>query len=306
MKIDSKQFQFDNLIGTQWLGRVEDNQDPNFDGRCKVRVFGKMDQRVDLEDANSDFVIPTDKLPWAKSKNLSTGGSDSGSGTLDVPKLGSIVEITFDNGNLYTPIYGHNVYISDELKEEVEGSYENAHILIYDTAFGQTIDDTGEVSNDREGEGIKVYFTEEKGFVIDYATSEGSTVFNLKPDNSVEVTNPNGDNVLMSNDGNIKFTHSGNVTFEAEGDTIINCENAEINANKDATVNCINGKISASGEVHIDSPQIKLGKTAAEAIVKGDTFNTIWASHTHPTPTGPSGPPIQPMDPALSQVNTTD
>lgn len=284
MKINSKEFQQDNLTGTQWLGRVEDNQDPNFDGRCKIRVFGKMDQRIDLEDPSSEFIIPTDKLPWARPKNLSTGGSKSGGGTLDVPKLGAIVTISFDNGNLYSPAYGHSVYVSDELKEEVEGSYENAHILIYDTSFGQTLDESGEVTNDREGEGVKVFFTEEKGFVIDYATSEGSTIFTLKPDNSVVVENPNGDNVVMSNDGNIKFTHSGTVTFEAQGDAVIQCENAEITANSDTTIKCINAKISASAEVHLDSPQIKLGTTAAEAIIKGDTFKALYESHIHPTP----------------------
>jgi hypothetical protein len=306
MKINAKQFQHDNLTGTQWLGHVEDTEDPNFDGRCRIRVFGKMDQRIDLEDPNSEFVIPTDKLPWARPSNLNTGGSDSGGGSFDPPKLGSIVEITFDNGNLYSPVYGHAVYVSDELKEEIQASYPNAHVLIYDTAFGQSMDDSGEVTNDREGEGMKVYFTEEKGFMIDYATSEGSTTFNLKPDNSVEVTNPNGDTVVMSNDGNINFTHTGTVTFDAGGDAIINCENAEITANQDATINCINGKISASAEVHVDSPKIKLGTVAEQSIIKGNLFKKFFDEHTHPTPVGPSLPPL-PMTPdLLSTISSTD
>jgi hypothetical protein len=202
-----------------------------------------------------------------------------------------VVEVTFDNGNLYSPVYHHAVYISDEVKEEIQGSYENAHVLIYDTAFGQSIDGSGEVSNDRDGEGIKVFFTEEKGFTIDYATGDGSTTFVLKPDNSVEITNPNGDRVLMSNDGNITFTHSGTVTISADADL---------------EVNCVNATITASSEAHIDAPRIKLGTSAAEAIIKGDTFKDLYNNHTHPTPVGPTGTPIVPMDPALSQVNTTD
>ena len=59
MKITAKQFNQDNLIGTQWLGTVEDNEDPEFEGRCRIRVFGKMDQRVDIEDPNSEFILPT-------------------------------------------------------------------------------------------------------------------------------------------------------------------------------------------------------------------------------------------------------
>ena len=309
MKITAKEFQRDNLVGTQWVGVVEDNQDPLFEGRCRIRVYGKMDQRVDLEDPNSEFVLPTDKLPWARAANANTGGSDSGGGSFSPPKLGTVVEITFDNGNLYSPVYHHAVYISDEVKEEIQNSYGNAHVLVYDTAFGQSIDSSGEVTNDREGEGIKVFFTEEKGFVIDYATGNGSTVFVLKPDNAVEITNPNGDSVVMSNDGTIRFTHSGTVTIEAGGDVEVNCTNAKVEASADVEVGCVNAKITASAEAQIDSPKIKLGKTAAHALIKGDLFQQFFDTHTHSTPVGPSGPPVIKMElrpDLLSQVSSTD
>jgi len=306
MKITAKEFQQDNLTGTQWVGRVEDNQDPLFEGRCRIRVYGKMDQRVDLEDPSSAFVLPTDKLPWATPGTVLGGGSDSGGGSFSPPKLGTIVEVTFDNGNLYSPVYHHSLYISDDVKNEVQDSYENSHVLVYDTAFGQSISSSGEVSNDREGEGIKVFFTEGKGFVIDYATGSGSTVFVLKPDNAIEITNPNGDSVVMANDGTIKFTHSGTVTIDAGADVEISCVNAKITASADVEVGCVNAKITASAEAQIDSPKIKLGKTAAEAVIKGDTFKELYNNHIHPTPVGPTEKPVVPMDAALSQVSSTD
>ena len=37
----------------------------------------------------------------------------------EIPKLGSIVRITFDNGNYYQPVYHENIYPSDETKAEV-------------------------------------------------------------------------------------------------------------------------------------------------------------------------------------------
>ena len=336
MKITAKEFQQDNLTGTQWVGSVEDNQDPLFEGRCRIRVYGKMDQRVNIEDPSSAFVLPTDKLPWATQATAMTGGSDSGGGSFSPPKLGAVVEVTFDNGNLYSPVYHHSLYISDDVKSEVQDSYENAHVVVYDTSFGQSIDSSGKVSNDREGEGIKVFFTESKGFVIDYATGDGSTVFILKPDNAVEITNPNGDSVVMSNDGTIKFTHSGTVTIDAGADVEINCvnakitasadvevscvnakiaadadvdvscANAKITANANVDVNCANAKITANAEAQIDSPKIKLGKTAAEAVIKGDTFKELYNNHIHPTPVGPTEKPAVPMDAALSQVSSTD
>jgi len=103
----------------------------------------------------------------------------------------------------------------------------------------------------------------------------------------------------MLNDGNISFTHSAQFTINSGADTVIN-------ADANTIINCIEAKINATGETHVNSPRIKLGEAAAEAIIKGDTFKAIWDSHIHPTGVGPSGPPVQPMDPSLSSKNTTD
>ena len=122
-----------------------------------------------------------------------------------------VVRLTFDNGNFYQPVYHENIYPSDETKAEIEASYQNSHVLIYDTAFGLTgalEDGVSEATNEREGEHIKVFFTEEKGLMMDYTTTEGPTTVNVKPDNSVEIINANGDTIVMLNDGNITFTHS--------------------------------------------------------------------------------------------------
>ena len=268
MKIGSAEFAQDNLTGTQWVGLVEDTNDPKFEGRAKVRVYGKFDGRVDPTDPESAYLIPTENLPWSRPANGLGGGSSSGGGKLDIPKIGSEIQITFDNGDIYAPTYHYNIYPSDELKAEVQPSYQNAHVLIYDTAFAIS-DSTSAATNEKEGEGIKVFFTEEKGFVIDYATPDGSTVINVKNDNTFEVTNANGDSIVMSNDGKLTVT--------------------------------------ATSETHINSPKIKLGEQAAEAIIKGDTFAGIFDAHVHIGNFGaPTSPPTTVTKPALSTKNTTD
>jgi len=189
-----------------------------------------------------------------------------------------------------------------KLKLKFEASYQNSHVLIYDTAFGLTGElETGnaEITNEREGEHIKVFFTEEKGLMMDYTTTEGPTTVNIKPDNSIEIINANGDSIVMLNDGNITFTHSAQFTINSGADTVINAET-------DTLINCVNANINASGETHINSPRIKLGETAAEAVIKGDTFKGIFDAHIHPTGVGPSGPPTTSAGPALSSKNTTD
>lgn len=278
MKINAKEFQSDNLVGTQWVALVEDVEDPLFEGRCRVRVLGKLDGREKAEqNIEGQYIIADNFLPWARPSNNLTGCSRSGGGGFSIPKLGSYVKVTFDSGNIYSPIYHEAVGVSDELKEELENSYKNSHSLIYDTSFGIVKKTEGVYVNEREGEGIKVFFTEEKGLVFDYMTTEGSSIINIKNDNSIEITNPNGDQILMENNGSV-------------------------------TINCQNAKVTASEEAHIDSPRIKLGEEAAEAVMKGDTFKQIFDSHIHPTGVGPSGPPTSPSitDSYLSTKNTTD
>jgi hypothetical protein len=290
-KVDPANFNADDLRTTQWVGIVEDTNDDIFEGRCRIRVYGKMDDRVDTEDPESAYKIPTAALPWSRPHQLMYGGSNTGSGKFEIPKLGSVVRITFDNGNYYQPVYHENIYPSDETRAEIEPSYQNSHVLVYDTAFGLTGGENGtEVTNEREGEHIKVFFTEEKGLMIDYTTTEGPTTVNVKPDNSVEIINANGDSMVMLNDGNITFTHSAKFIINSTDNTEINC--------KDAIINCDNTIINHSAS-------IELGQGATEPLVLGNKMLALFNSHTHVGNKGiPTSPPMKPMSPAeLSQKN---
>ena len=298
-KLTTKDLKDDNLKGTQWIGIVENTDDDIFEGRCRIRVFGKMDQREDPEDPQSAYLMPTESLPWARPSVASSGGSKSGSGTFSVPKIGTVLRVTFDNGNYYSPVYHESLYPSDETKAEIEAAYPNSHVLIYDTAFGLTGDlQSGdpEVTNEREGEHIKVFFTEEKGLMMDYTTTEGPTTVNIKPDNSVEIINANGDSIIMLNDGNITFTHSAKFTINSGANTEINCE--------DAIINCTNTVIN-----HTSS--IELGQGAVEKVVLGDTFMKLFNKHTHignlGAPTSPptaAGHPMTAKELSQKQVKT--
>ena len=135
---------------------------------------------------------------------------------------------------------------------------------------------------------------------MDYTTTEGPTTINVKPDNSVHIINANGDSMVMLNDGNITFTHSAQFTINSGADTVIN-------ATTDTLINCVNAVVTATGETHINSPRIKLGEAAAEAVIKGDTFAGIFDSHYHIGNLGaPTSPPNKVTAPALSAKNTTD
>jgi hypothetical protein len=241
----------DNLDGTVWLGEVMDVADPLFLGRCKINVYGKFDE------------IPTEDLPWAYPGNNVSGGAASGGGFFSVPKVGAIVSVRFDQGNLYHPEYFFNQKISDDVKSEIESSYENAHIIVYDTVTSGS---------------LKIFFTEAKGLMLDYQ----ETQINIKPDKSVLIQTASGDSKIeIMDDGKLNITQKDNVTITTDKDVNIKCKNAIID--------------------HATS--IELGKGASELAVLGNKFMTLFNSHTHTGNLGaPTSPPMKPMTPGeLSQ-----
>ena len=81
-------------------------------------------------------------------------------------------------------------------------------------------------------------------------------------------------------------TKSGHeLTFDDDGEVILLA-----NGNGKSSI-----RFEKSGEVVITAETIKLGASAAEKVVLGDTFMQFFNTHTHPTGVGPSGPPVQPM-----------
>lgn len=150
-------FYGDDNKNNTWLGEVIDIEDPLKSGRIKIKVFGKFD------------LLSKEDTPWAYPANISNAGSASGGSSFSVPKLGSIVSVKFDNGNIYHPEYYYHQKLSDEALAEIENSYPNAHIIIYDTVT--------------EGS-LKIFFTEEKGLMLDYKENQ----INIKPDNNIVIT----------------------------------------------------------------------------------------------------------------------
>lgn len=246
-----KNFWKDDLDSTAWLGEVVDVADPLFIGRAKVKVFGKFDE------------IPDEDIPWAYPGTNNTGGSDSGGGFLSVPKVGSIVSIRFDNGNIYHPEYFYNQKISTEVKAEIENSYENAHIIVYDTVTAGA---------------VKIFFTEAKGLMLDYQ----QTQINIKNDKSVLIQTASGDSkVEILDDGTMNITQKN-----------------DINITTEKAVN-----VKAKDVIIDHANTIELGKGATEKVILGNKFMTLFNSHTHVGNLGaPTGPPISPMTPThLSQ-----
>jgi hypothetical protein len=123
------------LKGTEWLGEVEDNNDPEFSGRCKVRIFGVFDgMEKDFSPTPTPYIIPTSELPWCYPANgiFFASGSSKGAGNLSVPKIGSKVKVRFNGGNLYAPEYFAIQDANEDMTSEIKDSYLDSHVILYD------------------------------------------------------------------------------------------------------------------------------------------------------------------------------
>ena len=92
--------------------------------------------------------------------------------------------------------------------------------------------------------------------------------------------------------------NSDRLLFNARTDSILLISDETVGISTNGTFN-----VDSGSETIINSPEIYLGLGAEEPIVLGDTLLGLLeelcdalAAETHPTPVGPSGPPINVAD----------
>jgi len=164
----TKELNKDNLRDTHWLGEVLDNEDPLNNGRCKIKVFGKFD------------LIPVESVPWASPMNRNLPGAHA------VPRVGDVVAVRFDNGNIYHPEYSFQVDQNDSLKSEVLENSEEPHnviSIVYD-----------------EERNLRVYYSVEDGLVITTGTSNTEApMIRFSPEGQIFLNS--GDIFIATDDG---------------------------------------------------------------------------------------------------------
>lgn len=125
----------EDLNNKTFIGVVEDNFDPKRLGRVKVRVVNVFD-KIDVADI--PFASPT---------------KDLNGNVYNIPDKNKVVEVTFDNGNLYTPVYKYaqhyNINLEKKLKELAKDDYLSMKALLFD-------------------QNTQIYANEKEGLKIDY------------------------------------------------------------------------------------------------------------------------------------------
>jgi len=196
-----KLFSSDDLHGSEWLGEVVNSTDPSKKGRCRVRVFGKMDSLTD------------DQCPWAApiGSNIFSGGKQ-GAGSLSIPKVGAKVKVRFSGGNLYAPEYYAVQDVNENLLAEIQESYENAHVFYFD-----------------EDEKIKCVYTKADGLKIFHKDSH----ITINPDSSITIEHKDTKSIVELVGPNINITANSQVNVTANSK--VNIEATETHTNGTST-----------------------------------------------------------------------
>lgn len=186
----------DDLYSQGWVGEVVDNEDPEFSGRCKVRVFSKFDGTDDLDNENSPFSIPTENLPWVypAGNGIFAGGDSKGAGNVSVPKVGSKVRVVFSGGNLYAPEYIAVQDLNQAVVDEIKDSYQNSHVLFFD-----------------EDERVKILYTPAKGLELFHKDSH----IVINPDSSITIEHKDTSSIIELVGSNINITANSTVNITA-------------------------------------------------------------------------------------------
>lgn len=148
----------DKLRNKTFIGIVEDNQDEKRLGRVRVRVINVFDEGIE-----------TDCLPWASPwKDLNGNG-------FNVPEVGKIVSVVFDDGNAYKPEYifaeHYNANLESKLGSLSDGAYKSMKAVIFDHK-------------------TQLYSNDDEGLKIDYKfnninITDSSVSINLKDNESM-------------------------------------------------------------------------------------------------------------------------
>jgi len=176
-------FRNDDLIDKSFLGMIEDINDPKKEGRCRLRVFGMHDG------------LETQDLPWAYPIQKSAFfGQDGKSGSLSIPKRGSVVAVKFNNGNPYSPEYYSVHELADDAKEELskEGEYAGTHIMLFDG-----------------DEQLKIWFTISKGITVQLKDSR----INIGQDRAITIEHQGSQSVIELRGGEINITSNSTINL---------------------------------------------------------------------------------------------
>ncbi len=237
----------------KYRGFVADNQDPLGRGRLRLTVPSI------LGTAQTDWALPC--LPF---------GGLTDQGVYMVPEVDAQVWVEFEEGNLSNAIWTGTFWQQQgDIPAEAQDPGPAARAVKTPSGHLLLMDDT-----------------EDEGQVILRHTSEAELV--LEPDGSLALTDSSGATLKMDAD-------TGEVTLEdRNGNSLVmGPSGTTITDSNGNTIEMVASGITMDGaRIVVKGNQVLLGGQGGEGVIKGQSFLQMFMTHMHPTPVGPSGPPV--------------
>ena len=212
----------------EYIGKVIYIDDITRSGRCKVRVSGLFSG------------IPDANIPWFSPKSTASF-SGSGGGSLDVPKIGSIVSVTFDRGCVYAGQYTSMANADPALVNEVKEDYEGSHMIMHDSA-----------------EQVAVMYQPMSGLKIFH---KGASII-IDPNGNIQIKHQNNSNVIEINDGDITIAAGSSQSGGSSSSGTINISStSEINL--------------TAPTINLDGENINLGHAPVKSVVSAEDLIPI-------------------------------
>lgn len=192
-----------DLTKQNYIGRVIYNQDPDFSGRCKVRVFGLMDDEETMPDAVIPWFAPV-------SGTVFSGNSEDGMGcgNISIPKVGALVRVRFANGDLLSGEYCAIQNIDPNLINYIKDDYLGTHVICYDSEKDLAI-------LFQPSSGLKIYY-------------QGSFI-QITPDSMITIAHDSASSVIQLKDDEITITANSKISITGANQVDLNASNVNIN-----------------------------------------------------------------------------
>jgi hypothetical protein len=172
-----------------YIGKIEDNNDPDKLGRCKVRVFGVFGDEIN-----------TDDLPWAIPENGFVG---SKIGSFIVPNIDTVVRVYFDQNNIYSPIYTTKVLDITNQSTRKDEDYPDTMVM-FETDEGEyhIVNRKQSTTEYHCANGLYVQVDSEGNLLLDSSECETG---------EIRLQDKNGNILAMTSEG-LKYNDVGLVT----------------------------------------------------------------------------------------------
>lgn len=245
--------QVERKVYGKYRGFVADNADPEQRGRLRLLVPSV------LGDAITGWALPC--LPF---------GGLADQGLFLVPEVDAQVWVEFEEGELSLPIWT-GTFWQAQGDPPAEAALEEPTTRLLKTPAGHLLQ-----FDDADGE-ERIFLQHPAGAQVE-----------IDPNGTVAITDAQGAMVTLDADAGeltVADANGNTLTMTSSGTTV-----EDANGNQ---VEMAAAGVTVKGQkVVIEGSQVMLAGEGGEGVIKGQSFLSLFATHMHPHPMGPTGPPV--------------